>query len=728
MNESCLKNTAILVTTFLRDEYLFRCIKSIREYYPETAIFIGDNGDPSREKKTFCRQQRCKLFELPFDLGVSGVRNESLNLIPKEYTHIVICEDDIVFTEGTKLEAWKKILDRNKDIGIIGGLLKTDEVKEQHYEATTWIENDTHYIKKIEYPDWKKFGEMRYFLCDLILNVFMMRRVVWKDCQWDNQFKTAFEHSDFFLRIKYDTSWKVAYAPDVWMYHKKDIKVNTNYARYRGRPVGWTLFGKKWNVKYSISSYNRANPVVLESMSPNYSVMDENLELAINILNQHKCKWWLEAGTCLGAIRENNFIAWDADIDIGMEGRYAKLWETFIKEFQEAGFTLYKGWEYKGRKTELSFKRKGVKLDLFFFFRKGTSCWHGTFGPDDKGRWGKNMIFLPNVFSASLFSSLKEIFFRGKRCFVPFPVERYLLERYGKDWKKPDKDYKYWRDCKAIDRNFLKRNKKADTPVRIKSKKTKLKNAEIAIGIKTFYRESSLFKVLDSIEKHFPLPYRLYIADDGKISVEKEYRYQQLENEGHVIIRLPFNSGISVGRNEIVKKSIEDYILIMDDDIAFQDSESVINMKNALDAKGDIGICSGMLFSENGNYMTSEKYQKGVRFELDRGMLFRYPGPKEIYKTGDSFYAYADQVVNFFLAKRAVFDDVMWDNRIKVEWEHLDFFLMLKKTKWKTTSCLNAKATHMNSAHDPDYNYFRRSVSNNYFYNKHEIHKVTNRF
>ena len=91
-------------------------------------------------------------------------------------------------------------------------------------------------------------------------------------------------------------------------------------------------------------------------------------------------------------------------------------------------------------------------------------------------------------------------------------------------------------------------------------------------------------------------------------------------------------------------------------------------------------------------------------------------------------FIYADQVVNFFLAKRAVFDDIRWDNRIKVEWEHLDFFLQLKKTKWKVAACLDAKAIHINSQHDSTYNYHRRTSSSNYFNNKHGIHRVINRF
>lgn len=174
----------------------------------------------------------------------------------------------------------------------------------------------------------------------------------------------------------------------------------------------------------------------------------------MSILEKLNCKWWLTAGTCLGAIRNNDFISWDLDIDIGLDEKHIELWETLIKEFQRAEFSYYKGWEYKGKKTELSFMRYGIKVDLFFFFRKDEFYWHGVFGPNEKGQWGKYMILYPNVFSAFLFSNLKEIFFHGIRCFVPYPTEQYLKERYGDDWRAPDEDYKYW-ECKAIDKTFL---------------------------------------------------------------------------------------------------------------------------------------------------------------------------------------------------------------------------------------------------------------------------------
>jgi len=39
-----MRDTAVLITTFLRDPLLFRCVESVREFYPTIPIFIGDNG------------------------------------------------------------------------------------------------------------------------------------------------------------------------------------------------------------------------------------------------------------------------------------------------------------------------------------------------------------------------------------------------------------------------------------------------------------------------------------------------------------------------------------------------------------------------------------------------------------------------------------------------------------------------------------------------------------
>jgi len=193
--------------------------------------------------------------------------------------------------------------------------------------------------------------------------------------------------------------------------------------------------------------------------------MREVLRAAIEILERYNCKWWLDAGTCLGAVRENDFIENDRDLDLGLPEKYLELWNIFIRDFLAAGFQLYKEWSHEGMRTELSFTLNGIKIDLFFYFERKDKCWTGLFGADEKGRWGENMILIPHVFSKELFNNLKEISFVGKRCYVPNPPEKYLLERYGEDWKTPDPDYKYWKDCKAIDMNFLKEDESSRSAI-----------------------------------------------------------------------------------------------------------------------------------------------------------------------------------------------------------------------------------------------------------------------
>ena len=739
-----MKDTAILVTTFLRDDLLFKCVDSIRKFYPDIPIFVGDNGRSNAKKEEFLTARNCKLFALPFDLGVGGTRNEALALIPPEYEYIAVIEDDIIFTEDTRLETWKAILDAEPDVGIVSGLLLREGIAEQHYEGKTWIEDEYHHIERIDSPIWKDLNGVKYYLCDLALNVFMMRKATWDKVKWDPQFKTALEHSDFFLRLKYESDERqmpifedgkpklrekpilVAYAPDVRMLHVHG-RPSTEYAQYRSRPVGWQLFGRKWNIKYSQSSFNPMNPVVFERMGFTYNDKDENLELAIRILERHRCRWWLTAGTCLGVVREGNFISYDPDIDIGLDSKHLDLWETFITEFKDAGFELYKEWEYGGMRMELSFKRKGIKLDLFFFHRKGDYVWHGVFGPDENGRWGDKMVIYPYVFSARLFDNLKEIIFRGKRCFLPNPPTEYIREHYGPGWRVPKKDYRYWKDCAAIRQDILELPSTSLTPAETAWPDSYIKD-RVAIGIKTFMREATFFKTLNAVKENFPFPYKLYVADDGDISESKDKAYNELRQAGHEVIILPFNSGLSRGRNEIARRVKEQHVLMMDDDMELESGEPVKMMRDVLESDENIGLVAGVLELRNKDPYGGNGYSQGLRLEVSHGQLIRWPESNPVHKVNGWSYRIADQVVNFFLARAEMFKDIQWDDNIKVEWEHMDFFLRLKDTKWKAAVCLDAKAVHLHSIHDPEYNMYRRSADTKYFCEKYNIYKVLNRF
>lgn len=855
-----LDKTAVIVTTFMRDALLKRCIESIRRFYPDIPIFVGDNGKPDDKKTTFLKQANCTHLQLPFDIGVSGVRNETLRLVPSEYDYLMIVEDDVVFTERTRLEVLKAALDDELTLGLCGCMLILKDGREQHYEGRIYSEEDTHFIKKVDAPAWRELPDKsgRYTLSyDLVLNVFMMRRQVWLENPWDTAFKTALEHEDFFLSLQQNTRWRVGYADGVSMQHLPEAP--GNYLQYRGRPVGWKLFGEKWGLKFVNSDYNNEQPLSYDAIGAGQLVdlKGDALRSAIDVLNANGVTWWLDAGTCLGANREQDFIPHDPDIDIGLHPKAAVLWDKIRADMVAAGFKLYRTWTHGKTKTELSFRKNGVKTDLFFFHDDGDFWWHGAFGPDPDGGWGDKAEFLPHVFSAHLFKDLKPVTFHNLPCFVPNPPEKYLVERYGPLWKHRNRDYKFWKDCRAIDRNYFKRGQKLvfiggvwdlfheghlaileraraigtelvvgvltdeaalaykDRPIisyaarrrivealkcvsRVIQQNAKdptadlteakikphyivhgddwslcpgesyvrslggktvflpytpgissteikkwvisgqgwmppnVRKSGIAVGIKTFMRDAALYKTLETYRETLAktgMPYRFYIADDGPQDDRKAMFYAQLEAGGHVVVSLPFDSGISFGRNALLRQIKEDYVLISDDDVVIRDAESIKRMKAVLDSDENIGLVAATLKYELGAYFAGENYAKGLQLERRNRLLARIPAPRNIRETVDGIhYVYADQVPNIFLAKRDVFRDVSWDNRIKIEFEHMDFFLELMKTKWKAVVCLDAEALHLITNAPPEYNRYRRTAPSAYFLDKHDLGSVSNQF
>ena len=67
----------------------------------------------------------------------------------------------------------------------------------------------------------------------------------------------------------------------------------------------------------------------------------ENLDYLTNFLEKFEIKYCLSAGTCLGAVREHDFIEWDDDLDIALlRSDYDRLFELWDKFGDKENFTL----------------------------------------------------------------------------------------------------------------------------------------------------------------------------------------------------------------------------------------------------------------------------------------------------------------------------------------------------------------------------------------------------
>jgi len=209
-----------IIVTFLRKEALRKLLFSIARSYPFAKITIADQGrdfNTQEYKKLWSDlydeglQVKPTAYNLDFDCGLSKARNFLVKYTDRKY--VLLLDDDLTFTEETDISKFKKILEKEKEAGIVGGVVKEKNGQEIHYEHR-WKRDgkDLWHI-----PDGEKWKEIEGIRCKetgSVLNFALMRREMLDYVKWDEELKIGGEHTDFMLRVK-ETDWKIFYTPEV---------------------------------------------------------------------------------------------------------------------------------------------------------------------------------------------------------------------------------------------------------------------------------------------------------------------------------------------------------------------------------------------------------------------------------------------------------------------------------------------------------------------------------
>lgn len=174
---------------------------------------------------------------------------------------------------------------------------------------------------------------------------------------------------------------------------------------------------------------------------------------------------------------------------------------------------------------------------------------------------------------------------------------------------------------------------------------------DITIAIKTFLRPQKLDNCLNSIRKLYP-GVKIIVADDSHKPVENK-----MADEYYT---LRFDSGISAGRNLLLSKVTTPYILLLDDDTLFTQSDCIEKMIQPMLDQPEINLVAGSLVG-NDYYGTYEK---------SGDTLIRYFN-KPSRSIGH--YKIYDFVINLFLAKTEAIRRVGWNDELKI-CEHTNFF------------------------------------------------------
>lgn len=214
--------------------------------------------------------------------------------------------------------------------------------------------------------------------------------------------------------------------------------------------------------------------------------------------------------------------------------------------------------------------------------------------------------------------------------------------------------------------------------------------------------------------------YLILIADDSKMSSEDLIK-SEFSDLPITYLNLPFDTGLSEGRNVLVNHVSTDYFLLCDDDYVF---ESRTDLDRALEVlkENKLDIVGGEYY----NYVNIPNLKVFVRqithpFRLLRFFLHRYKRSAYIgnfvmkdkdcelqvsYLPPEKEITRCDLVNNFFIAHTATVRSMGgWDKELKMG-EHEDFFLRAKQKGLQVAFLANFGTGHYpaipvkNSAYD----------------------------
>jgi len=173
-----------------------------------------------------------------------------------------------------------------------------------------------------------------------------------------------------------------------------------------------------------------------------------------DVLEELKIKYFLQTGILLGAVRDNDFIKWDWDIEISV----------FSKDFLPRIHIVANSLKKKGfRILNINEKKNDSKIDFIGEFEEnvtGYTIFSWNYSKLLKKYWRRELS-VPEKFLKD-FSSVN---FLGKKFNCPNNPEQYLEFAYG-NWKIP---------LRTADKNLYNTNKFKNKPISyLKELKNKL--------------------------------------------------------------------------------------------------------------------------------------------------------------------------------------------------------------------------------------------------------------
>ena len=235
---------------------------------------------------------------------------------------------------------------------------------------------------------------------------------------------------------------------------------------------------------------------------------------------------------------------------------------------------------------------------------------------------------------------------------------------------------------------------------------------KLTIAIKTFERPELVTRAVSSLRQLHPtMP--VIVADDSKEPVS--FGGDKYTESLH----LPFDTGISFGRNRAIEKVKTPYYLLMDDDYYFKPDCNLEGLIHVLETT-DFDIISMRVL----NYRVGKGYCRGElhfagTLEREGDELVHYIGKNRgIYQSYPRF----DIVHNCYAARTNKVANIKFDEKIKIGKEHGDFFLEAKQNGILITISRDSYVHHLQADNSRYASFRNRSHKyTEYYFKKHGI-------
>lgn len=185
-----------------------------------------------------------------------------------------------------------------------------------------------------------------------------------------------------------------------------------------------------------------------------------------------------------------------------------------------------------------------------------------------------------------------------------------------------------------------------------------LVNQHLTAVVKTFERPQVLRRLIPGIRRAYP-SLQIIVVDDSR---------DPLKLDGVRTIVMPYDSGVSAGRNEGLKQVATKYVLVLDDDFVFNRHTALEPALALMERHPEIDIMGGQVvdlpFFQTTDYSAAPLWPTDAKPTLPPGSCI---GGLPVY----------DKVANFFIGRTDRIRLVGWEPALK-RLDHADFFTRAK--------------------------------------------------